>query len=184
MERIVLVSGKAEHGKTLFSNILQEKLEQRGWRILRMAFADYLKFIASKYYGWDGNKDSDGRNLLQYIGTDMVRDKEPNFWVSGVLKTIDVLSGDFDYTILDDCRFKNELYMKSKLPVTSVRATRLGNRNDHYENSLSEAQRKHPSEIDLDNEKFDFYATSLEGIEFVEDAVDRFLKKLHDNETI
>ena len=70
--QIVCISGKAQHGKDTTASILREELIQRGYKVLVIHHADLLKFMARSMFEWDGQKDENGRHLLQYIGTDIV----------------------------------------------------------------------------------------------------------------
>lgn len=153
MTTVVLISGKAEHGKTLACFYMKKLLEDNGRRVLKVAFADYLKFIAEKYYGWNGEKDKDGRELLQQLGTNLIRERCHNFWADSLFNLVSVLHPDFDYVVVDDCRFPNEIsvFEESYLRTISVRVERL-----NYENSITDEQRLHPSETALDYHKFDY----------------------------
>ena len=54
--KVILLSGKAESGKTSVAKILKKKLEQENKKVLLVNFADYLKFVSQKYLGWNGIK--------------------------------------------------------------------------------------------------------------------------------
>lgn len=173
MEKIILISGKAESGKTLSAQIIKEKLEKVNKRVLIVSFASYLKFIAKTYFDWDGKKDTKGRTLLQYLGTDIVRKKNPDFWVKTVFDFIYTFEDEFDYFIADDTRFQNEIdYFQNNDPFSyfSIRVERIG-----FENSLTEKQRNHPSETDLDNRKFDLYLSSFSGYENLSGAIEHLI---------
>ena len=72
--RIIAISGHAQNGKDTTANIIKKHLEERGDKVLIVHYADLLKFICTKYFDWDGQKDEKGRHLLQYIGTDIILD--------------------------------------------------------------------------------------------------------------
>lgn len=91
--RIILISGKAGSGKDTAAGIIKDNMITDGIsekRILIAHFADLLKYIASKFFGWDGVKDENGRTLLQYLGTDVIRKKDKNFWTSFILKILNL----------------------------------------------------------------------------------------------
>jgi len=163
MEKIFTISGKAEAGKDTFALFLKNKLPNK--KVLIIHYADYLKYIAKQYFGWSGNKDKDGRTLLQELGTEKVRTKFPDFWVGTVANFIKVFYYDFDYFLITDCRYLNEInYLKEKqLPVFTVRINR-----NHHENSLTLAQREHISETALDSYIFNYTLNMSEGLENVE----------------
>lgn len=90
--RVVCISGKARHGKDTLATMMKRVLEDTyGKSVLIIRYADQLKFILREYFGWDGIKDERGRALLQYVGTDLARNADPNIWVEYVMKFIEVL---------------------------------------------------------------------------------------------
>ena len=168
MKKVLTISGSAEHGKTATAVILQKLLEQDGYKCLIINFADYLKYIAKQYLGWDGKKDEAGRKILQILGTDVVRKKNPNFWVETVLRLINVFSDQYDYFLIGDCRFCNEIecFKENDIPVTSLKIVR-----NNFSNQLTEEQRNHPSETALNNFDFDYVISSESGLDNLEKEV-------------
>ena len=63
--KVIGIAGKAESGKSSFASILKEELEGQGKKVLLINYGDFVKFIAEKYYNWNGEKDVNGRALLQ-----------------------------------------------------------------------------------------------------------------------
>jgi hypothetical protein len=171
--KIVLLSGTAESGKTTVANMLKERLEEDGKKCLIINFSDYLKFIAKAYFGWDGVKDDAGRQILQHLGTDIVRKRSPKFWINTVLNFIRVFHTDFDYFLVADVRFANERYslIEAKMDVLSINVVRL-----EFKNSLTDEQRNHPSEH-APVGFFDYTLSSKSGLDNLSKEVD----KLYDN---
>lgn len=166
MTHVVLIAGKAMNGKDTMANYLKENLNDKGFSVLIIHFADYLKFICSRYFGWSGNKDDEGRELLQKVGTDIVRTKHPTFWLDNVIEFIKVFGSEYDYILIPDVRFRNELYFKKGRElwdVTSVKVIR-----NNFQTPLTKEQQSHPSETDLDNQIFDLYfkASNLDELRF------------------
>ena len=104
MKKLILISGKAENGKTLTANILQDNLESLGYKVVITRYAYYLKDLAVRYCGWDGKKDNNGRELLQQLGTDIIRQKlnKPMFHVGRICEDIEICQDYVDYVILFD----------------------------------------------------------------------------------
>lgn len=149
--KIILISGKAEAGKTTTANIIKYYLCGIGKRAAIVPYGQYVKDTAKMIFGWDGQKDENGRQLLQWWGTDVVRKKNENFWVNTVMRLAAVLDGEIDYLIIDDCRFPNEVELwKHEYGCLTLRIERPG-----HENALNDEQRKHPSETALDDYEFD-----------------------------
>lgn len=151
--KIICISGKAGHGKDYTANILKNELESKDKTVLVVHNADLLKYICKNFFAWDGEKDEEGRQLLQYIGTDVFREYDKDFWVSFIYKILECSPVTWDYVLIPDCRFKNEIdYYRehSNKTVIHVRVER-----NNYESTLTESQQHHSSEMMLDYVKPD-----------------------------
>jgi len=150
--KILTISAKAQHGKDYTAKLLKEELERYGRRVLICHYADLLKYICKTFFGWDGNKDEKGRTLLQKVGTEGVRSKNPNYWVDFIKSILRFFPREWDYVIIPDTRFPNEIEsLKTEYDVMCIHVVRPG-----FENNLTEKQRNHPSETALDDYKFDY----------------------------
>jgi len=161
--KIVLISGKAQHGKTSTALFLEKHLKKAGHRALHINYADYVKFVCGKYFGWDGRKDERGRHILQYVGTDIIRARDENFWVDTVIRFARAIWSDYDFMLLGDWRFPNEYtrWLENGIDdVIRVRVYRPG-----YDNGLTAEQNAHISEIALDNFPMDFKLFAVDLIE-------------------
>ena len=143
----ILISGKAGHGKDTLAKFLKSTLESRGKRVLITHYGDLLKFICTSYFNWDGRKNQDGRTLLQHVGTDIIRARRPQFWVIFILDMLTLLHDQWDYAIIPDVRFPNEIEGLADLNPYHIRIIRPG-----Y-NMLTIEQQQHSSETALDNYK-------------------------------
>ena len=145
--KIYAISGKAQHGKDTFAKTLSEELTNRGHRVLLIHYADLLKFIGKALFNWDGQKDEKGRHILQYVGTDVVRNERPDYWVEFVIDMIELFGENWDYIIIPDTRFPNEID-RLKEHFSNVKYIRVIRPN--FESTLTDEQKKHPSETSLD----------------------------------
>ena len=116
--KVICISGKARHGKDTVAEMLKEEIEQsaktapdslKAPSVLIFHYADLLKFICKKCFHWNGEKDEPGRALLQYVGTDVVREQNPDYWVDFVVSLLHLFPDKWDIVILPDCRFPNEI---------------------------------------------------------------------------
>lgn len=163
---VLLISGKAGHGKDTFAEILQDNFTIQGYKVLTIHFADLVKEFARLYYGWAGNKDVEGRALLQYIGTDLMRKYDADYWARIVGEFLAAADKDFNVAIIPDNRFENEIeVVKHYCPQTkTIRVQRWTTENEPYINPiLTNAQLNHPSETSLDNYTFDYLINNYEG---------------------
>jgi len=146
--KIICISGKARHGKDTTAGLLKEYLELADKKVLVTHYADLLKYLCKTYFGWDGNKDENGRQLLQYVGTDIIRKKRPDFWVDFVADILELFNDTWDYVIICDTRFPNEV---SRLKDRGFDVIHLRVKRTEFDNNLTEEQRNHPSETALDD---------------------------------
>ena len=151
--KVILISGKAQHGKDTVAEMMRQKLVSRGKRALVTHYADLLKYICKSYFGWDGCKDEKGRQLLQYVGTDVVRKQNPTLWVDFVAMILSYFGENWDYVIIPDCRFPNEVdQIRETFDTVYIRVER-----PNFVSSLTPEQLSHPSETALDDYKPDYH---------------------------
>lgn len=149
--KIITISAKARHGKDYTASTIKEELEKQGYRVLIYHYADLLKWICKTFFGWNGKKDVEGRTMLQYVGTDVIRSHNPNYWVEFVRDFLDMFRDEWDYVILPDTRFPNEIeVLREMYDVLSLKVVR-----PDFDNGLTEEQKQHVSETALDNYNFD-----------------------------
>lgn len=163
--KVIAISGHAQNGKdtaaTMLTDIIREDYADTTDRILVAHYADLVKYVCRTFFGWDGAKDIKGRTLLQYVGTDIVRSQEPNFWVNFIIKMLKFFGKHWDWVIIPDTRFPNEIQMlrDNGFDVVHMRIERPG-----YDSGLTDEQKKHPSETALDGEMPDILIRNIGGL--------------------
>lgn len=173
------VSGKAESGKNTVCGLIEEYYTSKGLKVCNLLFAKRIKQYAMDYFGWDGKEETKPRELLQNIGTEIIRDKlnNPDFHVNSVIQDIEVLSNYFDVFVISDLRFENELNLiryKFEKEATSIRV----NRKNHT-SKLTTEQLNHKSETALDNYKHWDYTINNDGT--LEELKNKTIKILKEN---
>ena len=170
--KILLISGKSNHGKDTVAKLMKEALEADGFSVLITHYADLLKHICRQFFEWDGNKDEIGRHILQYVGTDIIRKQKPDFWVDFIISILNLFPNEWDYVLIPDVRFGNEIEcMKSAgFDVTHIRVVR-----QNFTSPLTEEQQQHPSETALDNTIPDAYINNYGTIEDLRVTISGFL---------
>ena len=134
--KIILISGKAQHGKDTFANLLVKNFEKanKSYRIIH--FGDAVKYVAKNFFGWNGKKDEVGRAILQKVGTDIVRKRDEHFWTDFVARLIP--SFESEYILIPDWRFEEEyshlLNYFSEEEVITVRINRYSTFQDFDKN--------------------------------------------------
>lgn len=155
--RIICISGKAQHGKDSTANCLKSSLENDGYKVLIAHYGDLVKYFCHTFFGWDGNKDEVGRTILQQVGTNTVRAKQPNYWVDFLKSVLILFPNEWDYVLIPDCRFPNEVdAMREMFDTKLIRVIR-----PNFESPLTPEQQAHPSETAMDDYHADFYIKNI-----------------------
>ena len=173
--QIIGISGKAESGKTTTALLLQEELNKRGISTCFINYGDLVKYVAKQYYNWQGEKDQKGRTLLQYIGTDLGREKVDNsIWVNMIINIIKILQYNYNVAIIGDCRFPNE-YEEWNKYKKDFNMIKLRIERPNYKNKLTKKQKQHLSETALDNYCFDYTIINNDDLNKLKNEVNKFI---------
>ena len=113
--------------------------------------------------------------MLQQLGTNIIRENIDNkFFVKKMIDDIKVYSYFFDTIVISDARFKIEID-DIKNTFNNVIAVRIERPN--FDNGLTLEQKKHPSEIDLDDyNKFDYKLTNDGTLEDLKKKVEKLVE--------
>lgn len=170
--KVICISGKAQHGKDTSALMVKEMLDDDGYKVLIAHYGDLVKYICKTFFQWNGEKDEAGRSLLQRIGTDVIRNQEPDYWVSFVAEILKFFDGEWDYVLIPDCRFPNEVeYLKEQgFDVTHMRVIR-----DNFDSPLTKEQQEHPSETALDDVIPDYYVRNSGTLDALRNDLEQFV---------
>jgi len=158
---IVLISGKARHGKDTLARMVQEVLPDYLLTPQVVSFADAVKREVKETYKWNGEKDDYGRNLLQSHGQ-MRREQDSEYWIklteARFYKVADVV-------LIPDARYTNEInYFRERgYTCLTVRVVRCNEDDSPFDNGLTSEQQSHISETDLDEFPFDIRIKRISG---------------------
>jgi hypothetical protein len=152
------------------AQMLKNKL---GERVLVEAFANSLKDICARHFGYKGVKDQEDRDILIRIGTDIARKNNPDIWVNIINEIIWAFRTEYDYFVISDCRFINEctVLQDNGYSVISVKIER-----PNFDNGLSIDQKNHLSESSMNDYEFDYIIINDGTLEDLERKVDKFIK--------
>lgn len=173
---VIAISGKAQHGKDTTASFLKPMLEADGHKVLVAHYADLLKYICRQFFGWNGQKDEAGRHILQYVGTDIIRKKKPNFWVDFLTSIIELFPDEWDYILIPDCRFPNEI---EQLKNAGVDMMHLRIVRENFKSPLSAEQQQHPSETALDMVEPDYYIKNSGSLQDLQETIAQWLVNLN-----
>jgi len=150
--KVYIICGHAESGKTTFGKKLKEKLKENGYKPCLMQITKPLYHYAEDYFEWNPRQDEKPREFLQKFGIDIIRDKlhKDNFLINRLIDDIEILSEFFDTFIITDARFPREIDILKQIfkDVIVIKIER-----DNYKNNLTEEQKLHTTEKEVDNIK-------------------------------
>lgn len=171
--KVICISGKARHGKDTAAVFMKNYLEEKHKRVLIVHYGDLVKHVCRTFFDWNGKKDNAGRSLLQFVGTDAIRKKQPNYWVQFICDMLEFFENEWDYVLIPDCRFPNE-YEELKQKGFDTYLIRII--RDNYDNELSPKQQEHVSETALDQYSFDYVIHNRDLNDFIEEVVEIMCK--------
>ncbi len=169
--KVILISGHAQNGKDSTANFLAEELRASSHKVLIAHYGDLVKYVCKQMFDWDGEKDEHGRTLLQYVGTDIVRSIDQNYWVRFISDMLSFFNGEWDYVLIPDCRFPNEVEC---LRARGFDATHVRVIRSNFVSPLTEEQQKHPSETALDLSAPDYYVHNDGTLDDLKNKVSKF----------
>ncbi|MBP3461010.1 MAG: hypothetical protein J6K21_01175 [Bacilli bacterium] len=176
-KKIFIISGKARHGKNTVSDIIKEYYESKNMKTINDSYAYYIKDYARRISNWDGSEETKPRELLQQLGTNLIREKiDKLFFINRMIEDLKVFSYFYDIITISDGRFEEELdIIKNKFDnVILIKVDR-----PNFDNGLTEEQKKHPTETSLDNyKKFDYIIENDSTIEKLKEKVEQVLKEV------
>lgn len=174
--KVICISGKAQHGKDTTASLLRDALENDGYTVLIAHYGDLVKYVCKTFFGWNGEKDEYGRSLLQHVGTDVIRNQQEDYWVGFIGDMLRMSPGEWDYVLIPDCRFPNEVeYLRGLgFDVTHVRVLR-----ENFVSPLTEEQQAHPSETALDDVAPDFWVINYGSLQDLKHAISSLISSMN-----
>lgn len=127
-----------------------------------------LKYLCKTYFGWDGAKDEAGREILQHVGTDVIRTKNPDYLVRFLRDFLLMFEDEWDYALVPDTRFSNEINEMRRVMEDTIHVRVF---RPNFESPLSPEQQEHPSETALDNTEPDLYIHNDDDLEKLKNIV-------------
>lgn len=147
--KIFIMCGKARVGKDTSAEIIKEIYEEKGLKVINLQYSSYMKEYAKKITDWDGSEETKPREFLQFLGTEVIRNEiDEEFFIKKIIDDIKVYSYFFDIITISDARFKIEIE-KIKEQFDNVLSFHLT--RDNFSSELTDKQKQHKTEIDLDN---------------------------------
>lgn len=175
--KIYLLAGKARSGKDTVMEMITKYYEDKKLSVVNLGFTDYIKNYAMKITNWDGSDETKPRELLQVIGTDIVRNQiNQDFFINRLCEDIRVYKYFFDVIIISGARFPNELDTPKKL-FKNVKVIKVERPN--FINELTDKQKKHITEHALDDyNNYDYTIINDGNLEQLEANVKQMIEEV------
>ncbi len=153
---IYLISGHARHGKDTTAGFLKEFYEKDGKKVIFSRAGKYIKFYAMEMTDWDGSEETKPRELLQTLGTEVIRQKlnKSEMFIQRQLDDIEIYSYFYDAIIVPDIRLPREVdSVKEKFDnVVTIKVQRI-----NFDTDLTSSEQKHLTETAMDSyDDFDY----------------------------
>lgn len=175
--QIIMIGGKARSGKDTIADFMIEDLEKLGKKVCKIQIGQYIKYYATRYFGWDGKEETKPRTLLQELGTEVIRKKiDPDFHIDRLIQDIRVLSHFYDTFIVSDVRFPGEIE-KPKGVFENVVTIKMIRPSEELDN----VQQAHSTETALDEyNDFDYVVDNNSTLEDLQIKAKEILKEIGD----
>ena len=174
--KIFLIGGKANSGKDSTAEYITKYYREKGKDVVNIQIAYYIKMYAKQIAKWDGDNETKPRQLLQDLGTELIRKQIDNyFFIKRILQDIDIYSRYFDVITISDGRLPEEFEEISKAyPETvTVHVTRPG-----YVSHLTKGQKAHLTESLVDDIKYEYEVVNDGTLEDLEDKAFKLCRKV------
>ncbi len=173
--KIFLIAGKARHGKDTIGNYIKEYYSNQ--KCIFLSFAHYIKEYAMCISDWDGQDETKPRELLQKLGTELIREQiDEMLFIHRMIEDIRVYSYFFDIIIITDARLE--------LEITTIRKTCSNVTVIHVErpslvSELTQSQQQHRTETGLDHfHDYDYCIVNDGTLDALKQKVEKLLEEV------
>lgn len=174
--KIILIGGKANSGKDSTAEYIDEYYRNKGLDVVNIQIAFYIKMYAKEIAKWDGDNETKPRQLLQDLGTELIRKQiDEYFFIKRIIQDIDIYSRYFDVITISDGRMPEEFeeITKAYPETVTVHITRPG-----YVSHLTKTQKAHATEALVDDIKYDYDIVNDGTLDDLKDKAVKLCKKL------
>lgn len=173
--KIYVICGKARHGKDTTALAIKKAYSDK--KVINLSYGSYIKEFAKNISDWDGSEETKPRELLQHLGTEVIRNNiDKDFFIKRLCNDIRVYSYYFDVITISDARFPDEVVTPKKLfdNVITIKVVR-----DNFETSLSDEEQKHSTETALDGfNDYDYVIENNGSIDELNEKVKTIVKEV------
>ena len=172
--KIFIISGKARSGKDLVSDFICNHYDNK--KCKKLSYAYYLKQYVKDITDWDGSEETKPRDLLQQLGIELIKEKiSDTFLIDRIIDDIKIYSYFYDIIVITDARLVDEIEIPKKEfdNIITIRVNKLD------DNGLTDIQKKHITETDLDGyNNFDYIINNNGDYKKLKDDLNKILKEV------
>ncbi len=173
--KIYVICGKARHGKDTTALAIKKAYKDK--KVINLSYGSYIKEFAKNISDWDGRDETKPRELLQHLGTEVIRNKiDKDFFIKRLCNDIRVYSYYFDVITISDARFPDEIITPKKLfdDVIAIKVIR-----NNFDTNLTNEEQKHSTETALDDfNDYDYVIENNGTIDELEEKVMEVVKEV------
>lgn len=147
--KIYLLAGKAGSGKDMMGRYMKTQYDYAGYNACILHITSPLYEYARNYFSWNGNMAEKPRKFLQEMGIEVIQKQlgKKYFLLDRLCEDIDILKNFFDVFIITDGRLLFEFEeLKRRFPDIKI----IHIIRDNYDNQLTEDEKKHVTEVELE----------------------------------
>ncbi len=174
--KIFLIGGKANSGKDSTADGITKYYREKGKDVVNIQIAYYIKMYAKQIAKWDGDNETKPRQLLQDLGTELIRKQiDEYFFIKRILQDIDIYSRYFDVITISDGRLPEEFeeITKAYPETVTVHVTRPG-----YVSHLTKGQKAHLTETLVDDINYEYEIVNDGTLEDLEEKAFKLCRKV------
>ncbi len=172
--KLFILSGKARSGKDYAFEVIKKYYSDK--KVINISFGHYIKDYAKRVSNWDGSEETKPRELLQSLGIELVKNRIDNkLFIRRLLEDILVFSYFYDIIVVTDARLVDEIEELKKNYPDSI-CIRI---NRDIDNGLSENEKKHLTEVALDNYSNFDYVVENDNQKSLEEEIIKILKEVN-----
>ena len=148
--KIYLLAGKAGSGKDLMGRYMKTQYDFAGHNACILHITTPLYEYARNYFSWNGNMAEKPREFLQEMGIEVIQKQlgKKYFLLDRLCEDVDILKNFFDVFIITDGRLLFEFEeLKRRFPSIKI----IHVIRDNYENELTEQEKQHVTETEMDD---------------------------------
>lgn len=107
---IYVIAGQARNGKDTVAKNIKDFYTKKNKTVINLQFSNYIKNYAKEITNWDGTEDTKPRELLQWLGTELIRKEiDSNFFIRRIVEDIKIYQYFYDCITISDARFDIEV---------------------------------------------------------------------------